>query len=444
MKQVAIALAGALLGLVAPDRARAEDPEAPVVEEILGVLQERGLLDSADYDRLVTRYQEQENERKSVLPKIRFSGDLRVRGEGFWYDEDAVGDTSNRYRGRYRLRIAAVADVNDYMTAFVRLASSEGDNRSENTSFGRPGPDFDYDPIWIDRASIEGRAPERWLPEGATAAIEVGKQPNPFLWKAARDVMLWDNDIAPEGVALRGRAELAKGLQAFANAGYFIIDENTSASDPHVIGAQLGGEYSGATPFVFGGRATWYGFRSLDNAFLQRGIDGTDGATASAGNLPGLVDGSDQIDVGELGVFVTYKGLEGWPITAYGYLANNFSAEGSRLLPDPGTPEAGSESLAWGVGLEVGDKKELLALGVAYLHIEANAFPSMYIDSDFLDGITNREGLSFTGSKTILPNTDFNVGLYLSDAIDDELPNFEESVAGSKRLRLQTDVVVVF
>lgn len=441
-KIVSIALAAGFgLALAAPQHARAEDPEAPVVEEILGLLQERGLLEPAEHDRLVTRYQAQEEERDSKLPRIRLSGDLRLRGEGFWYDEDAVEDRSNRYRGRYRARIAATADVNDYMTAYVRVVSSEGDNRSSNTSFGRPGPDFDYDPIFIDRASLEARAPEHWLPDGSTAALEGGKQPNPFLWKAARDQMLWDNDIMPEGVAVRGRGEVAKGLQVFANGGYFIIDENSSNADPHVIGTQLGAEYADS-PIAAGLRATWYGFRSLDAAFVERGIDGSGGVTASAGNLPGLVDGSERIDVGELGAYVGWRGLEGWPVTLFGYVANNFSARSSALVPD--TSEADSEGLAWQVGLEVGDKKHLAAFNVSYMHLEANAFPSQYVDSDIVDGETNREALAFQGARQILPNTDFIVSLFLSDALEDSLPNFEESVGGSKRLRLQTDLVVGF
>jgi hypothetical protein len=36
------------------------------------------------------------------------------------------------------------------------------------------------------------------------------------------------------------------------------------------------------------------------------------------------------------------------------------------------------------------------------------------------------------------------VSVFLSDAIDDALPDFADSVEGSKRLRLQTDVVVAF
>lgn len=436
---MAIALAaGAGLGLAVPDGARAGDPEAPVVEEILGVLRERGILEQAEHDRLVSRYQTQEAERRGTGPRIRLSGDLRLRGEAFWYDEDAVSDRSNRYRGRYRARIAADAEVNDWMSAHLRLASGQGDNRSANTSFGRPGPDFDSDPIYLDRASLALRPPEHWLPPATSAVLEGGKQPNPFLWKAARDSMLWDNDITPEGVALRSRGEVVKGLELFANAGYFVIDEYSGTDmDPELLGAQLGAEWAGA-PWSAGLRASGYGFRSLDPAFLARGEDGTDGVTASAGNLPGLFAG-DSLDVGELGGYAGWHGIEGWPLVLFGYVSNNFSAERSPLAP-----AAGDESLAWMVGLEIGDKAQVASFGAAYIHLEANAFPSQYVDSNLVDGETNREGFAFQGMRQILPHADFIVTLFLSDALDDTLPDFEDSVGGSRRMRLQTDLVVGF
>lgn len=440
-KGLAIALTGVVSALVAAAPVRAEDPEAPVVEEILGVLRERGLLDPEEHDRLVSRYQAQEADRKSALPRIRLSGDLRLRGDGQWYDEDDVADRSNRYRGRYRLRLAATADVNDWTTAHVRIASGESsDNRSTNTSFGRPGPDFDSDPLYLDRAFLALRAPEQWLPDGSSLALEGGKLANPFLWKAARDLMLWDNDISLEGASIRGRTELARGLHGFASAGYYVIDENSSRSDPSVIGTQLGAEWEHpARPLLAGGRMSWFGFRSLDGDFLQRGIDGEGGVTSSGGNLPGLIDGGDDIDVGELGAYVTWKGLEGWPITLYGYVARNFSARSTSA-----TPKAGAEANAWTVGLEVGDKQHWAQLGVAYMRMEANAFPSQYIDSNFFDGVTNRRGFAFFGSRRILPNTDLNLTLFVSDSIEDGLPDFAESVDGSQRLRLLTDLVVAF
>src|SRR5690606_107646 len=216
-------------------------------------------------------------------------------------------------------------------------------------------------------------------------------------------------------------------------------DENSSRADPHLIATQLGAKLAPTPALTAGLRASWYGFRSLDSDFVQRGIDGTDGVTSSAGNLPGIIDGAGDIDVAELGGYATWSGIEGWPITLFGYVANNFSARSSAA-----TPAAGDEALAWAAGLQVGDPEHLVELGFAWMHVEANAFPSQFIDSNFLDGVTNREGFSIWGSRQILPNTNLNVSLFASDAIEDALPDFADSVEGSDRLRFQTDLVVAF
>jgi hypothetical protein len=46
--------------------------------------------------------------------------------------------------------------------------------------------------------------------------------------------------------------------------------------------------------------------------------------------------------------------------------------------------------------------------------------------------------------RQLLPNTDLGITLFVSDAIEDALPDFTDSVAGSDRLRLQTDLQVSF
>jgi hypothetical protein len=435
---VALAILAAV-GAGAP--AAAEEPGASVVEEILGVLEQRGLIEREEHDRLVARYHESEARQASRLPRIRLSGDLRLRGEGFWYDEDETGDDpSNRYRGRYRLRVAADADVNDWVAAHLRLASGEDDLRSTNTSFGRPGPDFDPDPIFIDRAWVELRAPEGRLPAAGTASLDVGKVPNPFVWKVTRDVLLWDNDIHPEGVGLRLAGEAAPGVSLFANGGYLILDENGSSTDPHLIGAQLGAAWEAATELELGARASWYGFRSVDDDFVERGVDGSGGSTSAGGNIPdGLVSDGDRLDVAELGAYVAWAGIERWPLRLFGHLSRNLSAQDSELFP-----AAGEEAWAWLAGLEAGDKKELVQLGIAYSWIEANAFPSQFVDSDLFDGVTNRKGFAFWFVRQLVRNTDLAVTLFLSDAIEDALPDFEESVAGSDRIRLQTDLQIAF
>ena len=67
----------------------------------------------------------------------------------------------------------------------------------------------------------------------------------------------------------------------------------------------------------------------------------------------------------------------------------------------------------------------------------------MFIDSDFLDGTTNREGWTFYGSRQILDNTELKLTLFVTDEIQDEAP-FLTSVRNAERMRLQSDIVFKF
>jgi hypothetical protein len=431
----------ALLALpgAAPPRARAAEapPEPTVVEEILALLAERGILDEADRDRLVARYSAQEAERRSALPRLSLTGDLRVRFEGFSYDEDELGDDQDdRFRGRYRLRVGASAEVAEWAAVHFRLASGEDDLRSTNTSFGRADEDFDPDAIFIDQAFVQLAAPGSWVPlEDGRAQLHVGKTPNPFVWKATRDLMTWDNDIMPEGVALLLDASPRERLTTFLRSGYFVLDENTVGKDPHLFGLQLGAELAAAPTVAVGGRASWYAFDSLDSSFFQRGIDGTGGSTSAGGNLPGGL-GDGDVDVGELGFYLRWSRCERWPLTVFAHVSANFSAESV-----PGTSE---EERAWGAGVEVGDKTQLVALGAGYWAIEANAFPAQFIDSDLFDGVTNRRGFSLWGTREIWKNTELNLEVFWSEPIEEDAAIFGESVEDAERIRFRSDLVFKF
>lgn len=423
----AATLTGALLALVLP--AAPGGAEEPVVGEVLAILKQRGLVDEARYQELVARNQAYEASRQSLRDRIQWSGDMRARLENFWFDEDETGvDRPNRTRARYRLRIQAKARVHDQIDAVFRLASGAGDNDSRNQTVGG-NLDFAPDDISIDRAFIALRAPETWIPEGSSFRVELGKLPNPFLWDATRDVMLWDHDITPGGVGAHLGFEVA-GARLFATAGYMIADENSRARDPHVLGLQGGAVFPLAGDLELGTRVSWYEWGSLDSAFLARAI--AEGSTARPGE--GL---SDAFSTGELAAYLRYSALRRWPVLLFGHLAHNFAS--TEL-------QAGSsqEDDGWGVGLEVGDKRQLVKLGIGYYRLEANFWPAQFIDSDVTDGITNREAWTFYGSRQLLPGTDLNVTLYMSDELEDDLSVFGVSTRDAERFRLQTDLVVKF
>lgn len=453
MKRVTIACSLAIAafsigGLLGSRAARAADkppPEPEVVEEILRVLNEKGLLDEDEYSRLTARYAASEKERQSLMPRLKFYGDLRLRGEGFVYDDHGnSGDVPNQFRGRYRARLGVDAEVTDFALVHFRIASGQDDSRSENTTFGFKA-DWGPGGVYIDRASLELIAPKNWVPVGnGKATFEAGKMTNPFIWKPIRDLMLWDNDIAPEGAAVKVSGDVIDDLNVFFNTGYFIDDENSASRDPHLIAAQLGAAYKATDAFTVGARSTWYGFRSIDANFLCRGVssnncNGSAGSTPAGGNLPygltGEIDGGE-INVGEFGTYANYTGFENWPVTAWVDFATNFDA--TRTLG------ADSDGVAWNAGLVVGDRTKYLEIGFDYLYVQANAFPSQFVESDWIDGKTNHEAYVFWLTRRLFTNTDFQALVSLGNAIDDSLPTFSNSVRGSDRVRFQTDLSVAF
>jgi hypothetical protein len=123
---------------------------------------------------------------------------------------------------------------------------------------------------------------------------------------------------------------------------------------------------------------------------------------------------------------------------AWGGYSNNLSAEASKMYPG-----VGKESVAYNFGIQGGDKKKIVKLGGSYFYIEANANASQFIDSDLLDGRTNRKGVLIYLSRALFGGVDFNFSGFASDAIETD-PDFSASVKGSERSRLMFDLVYAF
>jgi hypothetical protein len=251
-------LAGVLIG--APALA-AEDEG--VVGDVLEILKQRGMIDDQEYERLSLKNASYEKERESegFISRIEWSGDMRLRLENFWYDRDPEQNRDDRTRGRYRIRIKGVVPVNEYVKAGFRLASGESngqdgrdssDPRSTNRTFGRDD-DSGNDGIYIDQAYVSLQAPGSWLGEASKLSVTGGKMSNPFRWKNGKDYMLWDGDITPEGAAAKLSYRPTELWNLFANAGYFIMDENSGSRDPHVLGVQGGAAFQASEDVELGG-----------------------------------------------------------------------------------------------------------------------------------------------------------------------------------------------
>ena len=117
-----------------PGPALADEPST--VEDVIVILQERGVIDEEDATRMVERNRAYEN-KKSWTDRLSFFGDFRGRYDGIWYDHDPLGDEhKDRSRLRYRFRVGANAEINDHFDLTFRLSSS-CEHRSGNQTLGR-------------------------------------------------------------------------------------------------------------------------------------------------------------------------------------------------------------------------------------------------------------------------------------------------------------------
>lgn len=378
---------------------------------------------------------------------LQFGGSIRGRFEHMNFSANADGsEKDSRGRLRYRLRLDGKALINPKAQFYFRLVSGT-DSRSGNVTLGDPA-DYSPNALTIRYAALVYSPWDNGkLPSGnGHWKFDFGRVKNPYRWKShAKDMMLWDGDIALAGAGTQFDHKLGDSASFFVKTGYYAIDENSKGDkDPYMTPVQLG--------FLFGGgkttagiRGSYYYMNELDANFISRGVngenvDGSDGATSSGGNIEDGLTGS--ADGGKLAVVSTQAfvstALGSVPLIIIGGYSDNTSAKASVLHPG-----VEKNSVAYNIGLEGGAKKKALLLGAGWYHIEANAFPSQFIDSDLLDGHTNREGLLIYLSKTIMKSTDFNVQFFISDAIATD-PGLEESVQNAKRDRLQVDIIYKF
>lgn len=439
--------AGLVLARPLPAGAQAEASDA-AVEDIISILRARGLIDESEETRLVLKHRadvEQEQKLRDVAAALTegldWYGDLRLRYESFYYQEDSTGgDPDNRSRFRYRARLGFDKRLNDWLKVGFRLASgAANDPRSTNQTLGSD-TDFERDAINIDRAFAELTPPGY---AGFVSRLTAGKIPNPFVWSHGFDGLIWDNDINPDGAALMLTRPLGEEAALFATVGALIDDENSAGADPKVFAGQVGGTVKLGSAWETGARASLYEWRSLDNAFISRAQFPPYGG---GGNLSNAFDDGDA-RIADLSAFLGFSGLEDWPVTLTGTVIQNFTADDELV----GGVPAGEEDLAWGGGIMVGDKKRWVQIAGGWYHVEANSVVALFTDSDLFDGFTNRQGWTVNATRQLWNNVDLRLVFFDSDSIDNGAPfaapgptGQSSSVEGADRQRMQFDVEMKF
>jgi len=433
--------------------------EPTAMEEVLGILRAEGVIDQAAQEKLLAKYAVEQknaaNDAAGILGGFEWYGDLRVRYEAFRFDEDALGnERDDRDRFRFRGRFGFKKKVNDWVKVGVRLASGGGDKDSTNQTLGG-NSDFANDQIFFDRAWVDLTLMKN---DNSSISLVAGRVPNPYTWKNGKDFVIWDGDVNPEGAYITGSLTPSEKSEVFFSFGSFIARENDGGSDPKIVGTQLG--YTGGSGDLgFGIRTSLYEYRSLDDGFLTAAFnegnaignvtrDAMGKITDVAGDGGAFDNGRAR--VGDLTGFLSLKMSEALPVTLYGTYARNFEADSFTFTGGATPVSIDDEDTAWGVGLEVGDKKKNVKVGFGYFHLEANSVVSQFTDSDLFDGRTNREGFIVYLSRQVAKNTEFGLTYFDGDDIEDDgaflgsTGPLGPSLQDADRRRLQADFQVKF
>lgn len=170
--------------------------------------------------------------------------------------------TEDRERARMRLRLGVNVDVADGLMAGVRLAT--GNTTNPVTTNQTLGGTLNKYNILLDRAFLDYH-PADWI------ELWVGRFPNPWL----SSELVWDDDINFDGAAGRLKADLTDNFSLFGTGGAFPIENTafnfpdnsiikTRSRDKWLYAAQLGFDWKPVRSFDVKLAAAYYHFQNME------------------------------------------------------------------------------------------------------------------------------------------------------------------------------------
>ena len=384
------------------------------------------------------------------MNRIAWEGDLRLRYEKDAYPDgnvtpfnlklqgiDSVNNTSeDRERWRIRARLGASIKVNDYFSGGIRMTTGSLDdpvspNQTLANNNGNGSGKFSFA---LDRAFIK-YDPNSW------SSVVGGRFANPWL---STD-LVWDPDLAFDGLAVALKPKLSDSFKGFATLGAFPVQEvetngnDVLADDKWLYGAQAGFEWTSANKSAFKLGLAYYDFTNVQGVrntpgstaqnktavqFHQKGntlFDITDPAILllpGTTHLYGLASEFREVNLtGSLDIAVfnpVHVVLTGDYVKNVGFDENEVQAR------NPVSPVGGDT--AWMAKVLVGMPETLNKndwnVFAAYKRLETNSVLDSYSDSDFHLGGTNTQGWIAGANYGLDKNTWLTLRWLSADAID--------------------------
>jgi hypothetical protein len=398
------------------------------------------------------------------ITELELYGDARLRYEvrsGQTARPDTVnseGDTQQRNRNRYRLRIGLRGTLADDWFFGIRMETSTNP-RSTNISFGDDSSTGAFaktsDGINVGQAYFGYKG----IP-GVT--LTGGKMPNPLV----NTLMVWDADINPEGIAEQykhtfklslggGRSEAAGtstskdgknvaitsattsepkiiSIDVFANFAQFVYDDSNPENpigpapkglpntDAYLLAWQVGAKVNFTKDVYLQLAPTLYNYTGAGDTFNTTFV-----GDPTFLNAKGAKVATNQTGVNNLLVF-DLPAEFGWkvgelPMRVFSDFAVNI--EGDQRATAAGHPDKGDQRYAYQVGVAVGKLKAKSdwQLSALWQHTEQYSLDPNLVDSDVFDSRVNMEGFAITAGYAITDAITANLTYARGRQIDHDL-----------------------
>jgi hypothetical protein len=303
------------------------------------------------------------------IENLKWSGDFRYRHETI----EAEGDgKSDRHRNRIRARLRLDAVLNEEWDAVFRLATAEADSdpsdglakgsTSTNQTLTR---EFKQKNIWLDWAYA------KYHPSSVPGLnVQMGKMGTP-VYKAGKNQVIWDSDLAWEGGAVNYSAPLENGQELLLNGGGFWLREVDGAdthADASLWTTQAALKQNIDDSYLLGG-ASYYHFANSDAANIT---------STSRGNSSDFDGDFNLVEAfAEVGTNI----YEDMPVAFYGSYVKNIGTDSDK-------------DTAWIIGTKLNKAKKLGSWEVFYNYrdLQADSVSPILNDSDFAGGGTAARG----------------------------------------------------
>jgi len=313
--------------------------------------------------------------------KLKLKGDVRFRNELIQQT-----DKGDNFRWRIRARLVADAEINEAWSATIGLATGSDDPVSTNQDLTSG---FSRKPINLDLGYVD------FHPKRAPGMnMFAGKMRFPFE-TADKTQLVWDNDLTPEGIALKYKRKAGEKADVFMNAAGFYITNNDPDNEQWMSGGQAGLNVKATDKVGLMAGAGYYSFQRA------KGMPGFYKADKFYGNSTMTVGSGN-------GYLWEFKEIE-----ALGNLDVKVNDKASLRFTGDYVNNTGADSLntAYLVGgtLNYGKDKGSMKLFVNYRKIEADAVIGIFNYSDFIGGGTNGKGFELGLSYGLDKGTSFDV-----------------------------------